>query len=279
VKPKLAFFLVVSLIASLLGSSELISGDSEQAHFRNTKGLRVPSYLTDVPPEHFAGVSTPSNCLAEARKSAIGDVIRQILGAIGVKYNHRYFDEISGNVKNPQRVIDDKLSGNAQGIVLDVERSIVKNTWSEEPSGKYVYFVLVHYPEQKIQKMRLLSKGAKVIVFVLNDSSEGEIWLTVTELNGVTAIISSATITVHKRFRFAKMFSLFMWKVPSESEIRTSISIHPFKVCGDSARFRLPIDTVQKNLNDYLFGTNLTVIIELNGYDELGRAVQAKAGF
>jgi hypothetical protein len=279
VKPKLLAILVGFLIASLLGASELISGGSEQTHFRNTKGLRVPSYLTNIPPEHFAGVSTPSNSLAEARKSAIGDAIRQILGSIGMKYNHHYLDEISGNVKNPQRVIYDKLSGNAQGIVLDVERSIVQSSWSKDPSGKYAYFVLVYYPEKKIQTMRRLSKGAKVIVSVLNDSPGGEVWLTVTELNSVTTIISSATITVHKTFRFAKMISLFMWKVPSESEIKTSIPIHPVKVCGNSAKLRFPIEMVQKNWKDYLLGTNLAVIIELSGYDELGRTVQAKMRF
>ena len=124
-KHRLLVFLVASLVVNLLEALELISGSSGQTHHSNTNALKVPSYLTDVPAGHFAGVSTPSNSLAEARKSAIGDVIRQILGAIGAKYNHHYFDEVSGNVRNPQRVIDDKLSGTTHGIVLDVDRSIV----------------------------------------------------------------------------------------------------------------------------------------------------------
>jgi hypothetical protein len=278
VKPKLLVFLVGFLIVSLLGSPELISGNSEQTQFRNTNGLKVPSYLTDVPPEHFAGVSTPSNSLAEARKSAIGDAIRQILGAIGVKYNHHYFDKVSGNVRNPQRVIDDKLSGTAQGIVLDVERSIVKSSWLKDASGKYVYFVLIHYPEEKIQEMRRLSKGAKVVATVLHENGNYA-ELKVSEVNGVSVVISSAEIMVTKKNKFAEIITLFFWQVSSGSKYEISIPITPLNLRSNSKQIRLSLDNSRKNFGDYLLGAKLKRIAILSGHDELGRPVRIEVAF
>ena len=277
-KLKFLVFLVASLIASLLGSPELISGRSEQAHYRNINGLKVPSYLNDVPPGHFSGVSTPSNSLAEARKSVIGDIVRQILGAIGVKYNHHYFDEVSGNVRNPQRVIVDKLSGDAQGIVLDAEKSIVKSSWLTDASGKYVYFILVYYPEEKIQEMRRLSKGAKVIATLVSKNDKYA-ELKVSEVNGVSVVISSAEITITKKNRFAKTITLFFWRVPSRLEHKISIPITPLKLCSNSTQFRLSMDKYRKNFGDYLLGADIKRIAVLSGHDEIGRLVRTKVAF
>jgi hypothetical protein len=234
--------------------------------------------LTDVPPEHFAGVSSPSNFLAESRKSAIGDAIRQILGAIGVKYNHHYFNKVSGNARNPQRVIDDKLSGTAQGIVLEVERSIAKSSWSADSSGKYVYFVLVYYPEEKIQEMRRLSKGAKVVATVLYDNGNYA-ELKVSEANGVSVVISSAEITISKKNRFAKIITLFFWRVSSGSEYEISIPITPLKLCRNSKQIRLSMDKSRKNFGDYLLGAKLKRIATLSGHDEIGRLVRTRVAF
>jgi hypothetical protein len=275
VKLKLLVFLVGSLTVSLLGAPELISGSSEQTHYRITNGLKVPSFLTDVPPGHFAGVSTPSNSLAEARKSAIGEIVRQILGAIGVKYNHHYYDKVSGNVRNPQRVIDDKLSGNAQGIVLDAEKSIVKSNWLTDTSGKYIYFVLAYYPEEKIREMRRLSKGAKVIATVVS-KNDNFAKLKVSEVNGVSVVISSAEVTVNKKNRFTKAITLFFWRVPSELEYKISIPITPLKLCSNSTEVRLTMDKSRKNFGDYLLGAEFKRIAVLSGHDEIGRPIQTK---
>jgi hypothetical protein len=278
VKHKLPVLLVASLIASLLGTPEIVSGSSEQAHFKNTNGLKVPSYLTDVPPGHFSGVSTPSNSISEARKSAIGDIVRQILGCIDVKYNHHYFDEVSGNIRNPQRVIDDKLSGAAQGMVLDVERNIVKSSWITDIFGKYIYFILVYYPEEKIKEMRRLSKGAKVVATVVTKHDKYA-ELKVSEVNGVSVVISSAEVTVTKKNRFAKIITLFFWRVPSGLEYKISIPITPLKLCSNSKAFRLSLDKFKKNLGDYFLGAKLKRIAALSGHDEIGRLVRTKVAF
>jgi hypothetical protein len=266
------------LITSLLGVPELISGSSEQADYGNTNGLKVPSYLNDVPPGHFAGVSTPSKSLAQARKSAIGDIVRQIMGSIGVKYEHHYLDTVSGNVRNPQRVIVDKLSCYAQGIVLDAEKSIVKSSWLTDASGKYVYFVLVYYPEKKIQEMRRLSIGAKVIATLVS-KNEKYAELKVSEVNGVSVILSSAEIKITKKNRFAKIITLFFWRVPSGLEHKMSIPITPLKLCSNSKQLRLYIDKYGKNFDDYLLGAELRRIAVLSGNDELGRPVRTKVAF
>ena len=73
------------------------------------KSLQVPSFFVKVPKEHFAGVSEPCKSLAEARKSAIYDVARQVLGSIGSRYSHRFVFDSSGNPKNPQVSIQDNL--------------------------------------------------------------------------------------------------------------------------------------------------------------------------
>ena len=266
------------MIVSLLGAPELISGSSEQTHHSNANGLKVPSYLTDVPPEHFTGVSKPSNSIAEARRSAMDDVIRQVLGAIEVHYNYRYFDRVFGNVQNPQRFIDDKLTGNANGIVLDVERSIVKSSWLTDAPGKYIYFVLIYYPEEKILEMRKLSKGAKVIATVVS-KNDNYAELKVSEVNGVSVVISSAEVTVTKKNRFAKVITLFLWKVPSRIKHTTSISVDPVEVCSNSANIQLLINNFGKSLIDYLLGAKFERIAILTGYDEIDRPITVKAEF
>jgi hypothetical protein len=234
--------------------------------------------LNDVPPGHFVGISIPSNFLAEARKSAIDNIVRQIVGAIGVKYKHHYLDAVSGNVRNPQRVIVDKLSGDAQGIVLDAEKSIVKSSWLTDASEKYVYFVLVYYPEKKIQEMRRLSRGAKVIATLVS-KNDNYAELKVSEVNGVSVVISSAEITVTKKNRLAKAITLFFWRVPSRLEHKMSIPITPLKLQNNSRQIRLSMDNFRKNFDDYLLGAEIKRIAVLSGYDEIGRLVSARIKF
>ena len=122
--------------------------------------LKVPSFVTSIPAGHFAGVSAPCKTLSKARKSAIDDVARQILSSVNTRYDHQYLDRISGSVRNPKRVVDDRLSKIAKGVVLGVERNIVKSAMSQDASGRHVYFILVRYSDKLISEMRRLSRGA-----------------------------------------------------------------------------------------------------------------------
>jgi len=242
--------------------------------------FHVPDFVTSVPPGHFSGVSVPMPSLAEARKSASGDVVRQILGSIGVKYNHSYVDHVTGNVRGqgPERIIDDRLSGIAHGIVLNVEKNVVKSSWSRDSSGKYVYFVLVWYPEKLISEMRRLSKGAKIIASPISEH-DGHIRLKISEVNGVAATLSSADVKVRKKNRFAKAITLFFWRVPSGSKQNHSVFFDPVIVCGNSKLVELSLERFRKNFADYLLGASFERVAVLKGYDEIGRPVSLSVTF
>ena len=234
--------------------------------------LRPPSFVVNVPQEHFAGISEPSNSISNARKSAIDDVIRQILRSIGTQYDHKYFDRVSGNTRNIQRVIDDSLSGTAHGIVLDVERNIVKSSCLIDGSGKFVYFVLVYYPGKKIQEMRRLSKGAEVIASAISYCN-GHVRLKISEINGVAVTMSSADVKVLRRNRFAKAITLFFWRVPKNTEQNYTVYFDPVKVCGNSKTVEMLLEKFQKNFDNFLLGAEFKTVIVLKGDDEIGRPI------
>jgi hypothetical protein len=260
-KPKLVFFAIIFLIVDL-----------QQAY---SDFLQVPSFLATTPAGHFAGVSAPCPSLSEARKSATLDVVRQVLGSIGTSYGYMEKHHVKGNARDVgiQRNIEESLSGNAKGIVIGVEKNIVKSHWSIEDSGRFVYFILVQYPEEKILEMRRLSRGARLIATgVLNVDANG-INLKVSEVNGVSVRLTSAVIIIRQYNRFAKPISLFIWKVPSIIEHRSSLPLDPVKICENSANIQIPTDTFRKSLIDHLLGANIETIVTLNGYDEIGRPV------
>jgi hypothetical protein len=222
----------------------------------------APDFFLRVPKGHFTGVSSPMPSLAQARKAAISDVVRQILRSIDVKYEHYYVDRASGKVlgKGVKRIVDDRLSGFSKGIVLRVEQNIVNKQWHRDEFGKYVYFVLVRYPEKMIAEMRRLSRGAKIVVAALFDEGDNEIRLQVSEVNGVAVTITSADIKICKTNRFSKAISLFVWKVPSVIEHKSLISIDPVMVCGNSANIPLPTSVIRKSLTDYLLGADFDAV-------------------
>jgi hypothetical protein len=283
-EPKLLLGLATSILGSLIGKMFIPAQAPPTNIIEPTKPpivvehrvshseLKPPFFITHVPQEHFAGISEPSKSLTKARKSAIDDVVRQILGSISTQYDHKFIDRVSGNIKNMQRVIDDKLSGTAHGIVLDVEKNIVKSFWSKDGSGKFVYFVLVYYPEQKIQEMRRLSKCAEVIASVLFIRN-GNVQLKISEINGVEATISSVNIKVLKKNRFAKAITMFLWHVPQITEQRYSVYFDPIIVCGNSKHTEIPLKNYPRKFTDYLLGAKIERIAVLKGYDELDRPI------
>ncbi len=247
------------------------------ADLQGAYSLQVPSFLTNVPTGHFTGVSAPCPNLSEARKSAILDVARQVLGSIGMSYGYIAKHHVKGSVGvGIQRNIEEGLSGSANGIVIGVDQNIVKSTWSKDDSGNFVYFILVQYPERNILEMRRLSKGARLIATGVPDPDADGITLKVSEVNGVSVILISADIIVRHHNRFAKPIALFLWKIPSIIEHRSSIPIDPVKICGNSENIQIPTDIYRESLIDHLLGANFETIVTLNGYDEIGRVVRVK---
>jgi len=240
----------------------------------------VPSFVLRVPSGHFAGVSAPCKTLSEARKSAVDDVVRQILSAVNIEYDHHYSDRVSGNVrgKGPRRVVFDRLSKVAKGVVLGVERNIVKSSWCLDGSGRHVYFILIRYPEKLIASMRRLSMGAKVVALVVSDSRDFA-KVRVTEVNGVSAVLSSADVIVRKRNQFAKLISYYVVHVSKGSEQRMTVAVDPVWVCGSSNDIRLPLYGSKKKFSDYLLGAKIERVVVLKGHDEIGRKVSVKVVF
>jgi hypothetical protein len=243
--------------------------------------LQVPSFLATTPAGHFAGVSDPCPNLSDARKSAIFDVVRQVLRSIGVSYGYGSKHYVKGNIrgKGPQRTVEENLSATAQGIVIGIARNIVKSNWSKDVSGKFVYFILVHYPEEKIREMRRLSKGSKLIATNVSDPSADDIKLKVSEMNGVSVVLTSADIIIRKHNRFSKPISLFVWKVPPELEYKILIPITPVELCGDSKQIKLPKYKSRKSSVDYFFGANFERVVILEGHDRIGRPVKVMVEF
>jgi len=248
---------------------EGISGDRIHTQHDQT----VPSFVITVPSNHFAGISPPMPSIAEAKKAAVADVVRQVLREMGAAYEHRYVDRIFGNPSEPgsvRRVIDDQLSEHAQGILLGLERYIVRSSWAQNNAGNYVYSILVRYPDSVMQEMRRLSKGAKVVVSVVEEKSN-RVLLNITEVNTVEALLTSAEIQIRKINRFAPIISYCILKVPKGSVLNLTTAIDPVRVRGNSKRIGLEVPGTEKRLLDYLLGAELERSIVLKGFDEIGQ--------
>ena len=238
----------------------------------------VPDFISSPPPGHFAGISSPLQSLTEARKSALSDVARQILHEIGGQYDHSFISRAFGNVHDPKRFVDDQLRIKSAGLIQGLEQNIVRHKWNKDYSGRYTCFVLARYPANLIREMRRLSKGSKVIA-TLSQTRDGKMAFKLSEINGVAAVMTSATIQVHKSNRFAKAISFFIWPVSEGSKNKKSVSFVPVQICGNSATIRLTMDSIKKALADYFLGAKVKHSVMFKGIDEIGRSLQTSVTF
>ena len=238
----------------------------------------VPDFITHVQSGTYAGVSAPCIDLQQARNSAVSDIVRQILGSINAEYNHFYESKLSGNPQNPKIRIQDDFSRVSSGIVLDVERNIVKSSYSKDASGYYISFILVWYPDSEILEMRRLSKGPNIVGSV-HSESRGILRIIITETNGVAVTLASANIKITKKNRFARFYRFCIWKVPLGSDYSSFMALDPIQICRESSIIKLDLQQTQKNWKDYLLGAKFDFKIKLNGFDELGKSVSTTIKF
>ena len=238
----------------------------------------VPDFISSPPPGHYAGISSPLQSLAEARKSALSDVARRILHDIGGQYDHNFVSRVFGNPHDPQKFVNDQLRIKSAGIIRDLEQNIVRHKWIRDFSGKYICFVLARYPTNLVKEMRRLSRGARVLVTVLK-TKNGRMNFKLTETNEVSVVISSATIHIQKEYRFAKTISFFIWPVPEGTANKKSVSFVPVEICGNSATIQLTVYSIKKILTDHLLGARTKHSIIFKGIDEIGRPVQTSIVF
>ena len=298
---EIAFSIALSMVGRLIAG--LLLGGSEEAvaqkepkpsqarpkvvveekvkvvKLRQPESIRVPSFVTHVPHGHFAGVSGPMDSLAEARKGAIGQVVRQIVSAINIRYDHTYYDRVSGNVRSPRRIVDDLLTAVASGVVLGVEQGIVESSYCRDHAGRYIFFLLVRYPQDRIEMMRRLSQGAKVSASLVR-LFKGSALLKVSESNGVGVVLSSIDTNIRRVNQNAGMISKFIWKVSSGSSHSYSVALdEPINICGGSREVSVPLRMPEKRIKGYLLGSKFEWDVRLKGNDELGRSVVASVSF
>ncbi|MDZ7760037.1 MAG: hypothetical protein U5L00_07270 [Desulfovermiculus sp.] len=236
---------------------------------------QVPRFVSQVPPEHFAGISAPADDLASARKSAVADVVRQILGTISAEYNHHSLDLIAGTLPHVKRHVKDQLRRESSGIVLDVEQNIVRSV-SIKDRGHFVCFILVHYPETKIREMRRLSRGAKVCAWLLSKDDD-QLQVQLREINNVSASISTAEMFVHKSYRLADIYNFCIWKVPENATEHMTIGLDPIQLKNSSHIISLPLQ--ERGIKDVLLGASTSGKIRLKGVDQSGHPLQVTVRF
>ncbi len=236
--------------------------------------IELPDFMLRIPPGHFAGVSVPCDNFRKAKESAVADVAAQILGCINAKYNHIYQSTFSGSPQSPQMKISDDLQKTASGIILDIEKQIVRSLYSRNSFEKHVIFILVKYPDAKIQEMRRLSKGSRLSVSV-ESISGSQAQIKVTESNGVSVTLGAIKGTIHKTYSFARFYNFCIWKVPYESQHSFSIAVGPISVYENSIMLELNIRQLGKDWTDWLLGASTAVTFEIKGFDEIGRPVRA----
>ena len=224
--------------------------------------------MGSVPSGHFTGISEPCGSIAEARRRATLDVVRQILGSVGITYNFRTVHDVSGDPRAPKRLIDDYLRGTSGGVVEGVSENIVRSVVHER-SGRYVCYMLIRYPKELIERVRRLSKGAHVVLSA--ERSDG-LRLRITETNDVAVTFASAVVTVSKRNRFAKTISYYVWKVSGGSSDTVTLAFDPVTVRRSTAEVVLPLN-LDRGVGDFFLGSDVTIEVRLQGFDEVGRVV------
>jgi hypothetical protein len=239
--------------------------------------IEVPSFLAYVPQGHFAGISAPSKTLSEARRSAVNDVVRQILDSIGASYSHRLNMSVYGSPKNPQRMVSEDLKSSAKGIVKGVSSRIVRSSWIEF-DGKIICFILVKYPSELIAQMRRLTLGSIVTASVVG-FEDGKALIQVSEGNGVKVTFTAADVLVRKHNCFAKKISYFVMKVADGSSESYRVGLEPVSVRGESTLISIGVDHGRPRLSDYLLGADIKRTVILSGFDEIGRKVSVKVSF
>ena len=234
----------------------------------------LPPYVKNIPKDHFVGISSPLPSLAEARRSAISDVKRQILNSMGSNYQFSYVDHTSGNVISGKirRTVDDVFRNDSQGFLIRIEENIVSSHWTKDDLGNYICFVLIRCSDELKHDIQRLSRGAMVIVKI-QEFDQNRIVLELTESIGVCVTFFKATFFIAHLHNWAKAVTLFFWPVEEKTELEHEITIQPLSVCGQKQQVTIELGgqvRPQPFLSDL---SSSTLKVVLHGFDEIGRPV------
>ena len=237
-------------------------------------GMNIPGFTRSVPEDHFLGISAPSSSLDEARASAVLDVKRQILGAISGQFSATEAFSVSGSPQRPSYQVRGQVQGDSSGTVFGVENRIVDQAYTQDGQGRFIYFILVRFPESRIAEMARLSRGARVVAQLVS-IDDGYVYVRLEEINGVRAVMDMVRITMEWKHRFADTISYYVTHVPSESKSENEISIGRTVLQGGYVEFGFPIPELDEPFADLFLGREGIGHLIFSGTDELGRPVSA----
>lgn len=235
--------------------------------------IKLPAYVLKVPKGHFVGVSAPSKSLQEARMSSINNAMEQIIRAMGATYNLSYEDRTYGSVVNIKRKIKDDLKILAKWFVKEAEQNIVRSDFVTDEQGHHTFFTLIWFPDEKIEEMRKLNMGPKVMAKVVR--TDGNIArIEMAEVNDIAVTIYEYQINAERLYKCADFISYYIWKVPRSKKLSYGgVFKNPVILDTSSKQIEISLPPDIMGLGDYLLGASQSVEISLIGYDEIGREV------
>lgn len=234
------------------------------------QSLRIPQWVTHTPEHGFVGISGFCQTIEEARQQAIHSAIAQIVQTMGAEYSLDHESRLEGNARYARHELKERLVYAAQWFVRAVNEN-VKETDIQDVKGKYLCFLLVRFPPDRIDRLRRLTIGPCAgarIVQLTDEHALVEVW----ENNGVEISLADFEMELTKRNQHAYIITMFLWKIPDE-DIRKIRGVLNEKIVikNGKASFSIPCPPPEQNIKSLLYGSERQLRIVLYGYDEIGR--------
>jgi len=236
------------------------------------KPLKIPQWVSHTPEHGFVGISGFCQTIEEARRQATRSAIVQIVQTMGAEYSLSHESRLEGNAHYARHELKEKLVYTAQWFVRAVNEN-VREMDIQDVKGKYLCFLLVRFPPEKIEKLRRLTIGSRAgarIVQWFGERALVEVW----ENNGVEISLAEFEMELIKRNHHARVITMFLWKIP-EKDIRKIKGVLDKKIVikNGKARFSLSCPPPNQNIKSLLYGSERQLRIVLYGYDEIGRVL------
>lgn len=248
----------------------------KQILMKSAESQSLPYWVTHIPENAFVGISGPSRSIEEARQQAMNSAIGQILQAMGADYQLTHESTLSGNLDQSRHELKERLAYSARWLLDSVQQNARQYAFQETGDG-FVAYVLVQMMPWELERLKKLTIGAKLTAQITERSGD-HVSVEVREINGVRVTLTDFRMTVSAVHQNAGLITLFFWKVP-RSDVLTHEGALPrrllLKNSADKAVIGIHGDRI--GLRMVLMGTQRDVIIEISGYDEVGRPVSVPA--
>ena len=240
---------------------------------RITRSKAIPRWVTKIPDGCFVGVSRPHQSIQDARRGALGSATSQILQAMGAECRLEHRSTLIGTENSSHHEIRETLSYKSEWFLRSVQQNI-KELEIQQIRERYICFVLVNFPQSKIERLRKLTAGPNLAARILGIKDEALI-IEVRENNGVQVTLTHYQMELEKEHRHAGLITLFLCKVPKGSHRQSGgVLDETISVKGTSETFHVPNLSVAGGLKEFVMGTETQLKILLHGYDEMGRQVR-----